>query len=41
MSNEDLARFVDRYTVEYVRVFPHPIERVWKAIVWTRHPALV
>jgi uncharacterized protein YndB with AHSA1/START domain len=33
MSNGDLGRFVDRYTIEYVRVFAHPIERVWKAIV--------
>jgi uncharacterized protein YndB with AHSA1/START domain len=33
MSNDDLARFVDRYTIEYVRTFAHPIERVWKAIV--------
>jgi uncharacterized protein YndB with AHSA1/START domain len=33
MSSDDLAHFVDRYTVEYVRVFPHPIERVWRAIV--------
>jgi uncharacterized protein YndB with AHSA1/START domain len=33
MSNADLARFVDRYTIEYVRTFTHPIERVWKAIV--------
>ena len=29
---EDLARFIDRYTVEYTRTYPHPIERVWKAI---------
>jgi uncharacterized protein YndB with AHSA1/START domain len=33
MANDDLARFVDRYTVEYLRTFPHPIERVWRAIV--------
>ena len=32
MSNADLARFIDRYTVEYVRTYPHPIERVWQAI---------
>jgi uncharacterized protein YndB with AHSA1/START domain len=32
MSNADLARFIDRYTVEYVRTYPHPIERVWRAI---------
>ena len=29
---ENLARFIDRYTVEYTRTYPHPIERVWKAI---------
>ena len=32
MSNADLARFIDRYTVEYVRTYPHPIERVWRAV---------
>jgi len=32
MSNADLARFIDRYTVEYVRTYAHPIERVWRAI---------
>jgi len=32
MSNDQLARFIDRFTVEFVRVFPHPIERVWRAI---------
>lgn len=32
MSNADLCRFIDRYTVEYVRTYPHPIERVWQAI---------
>jgi uncharacterized protein YndB with AHSA1/START domain len=32
MANTDLARFVDRYTVEYVRTYPHPVERVWRAI---------
>jgi uncharacterized protein YndB with AHSA1/START domain len=32
MSNADLARFIDRYTIEYVRTYPHPIERVWRAI---------
>jgi uncharacterized protein YndB with AHSA1/START domain len=29
----ELARFIDRETMEYVRVYPHPIERVWRAIV--------
>ena len=33
MAYDDLAHFIDRYTVEYLRTFPHPIERVWKAIV--------
>jgi uncharacterized protein YndB with AHSA1/START domain len=32
VSDPDLARFVDRFTIEYVRVYPHPIERVWRAI---------
>ncbi|HEY3799126.1 MAG TPA: SRPBCC domain-containing protein [Caulobacteraceae bacterium] len=27
-----LARFLDRYTIEYIRTYPHPIERVWGAI---------
>jgi uncharacterized protein YndB with AHSA1/START domain len=33
MAAAELARFVDRFTMEYVRVYPHPIERVWRAIV--------
>ena len=32
MSDAPLGRFIDRYTVEYVRTYPHPIERVWRAI---------
>jgi uncharacterized protein YndB with AHSA1/START domain len=28
----DLARFIDRLTIEYVRIYPHPIARVWRAI---------
>lgn len=32
MGEPELARFIDRFTIEYVRVFPHPIERVWRAI---------
>ena len=28
----ELARFLDRWTMEHVRVFPHPVERVWRAI---------
>jgi uncharacterized protein YndB with AHSA1/START domain len=33
MTEDDLARFIDRSTMEYVRVYPHPIERLWRAIV--------
>ena len=32
MAEAELARFIDRFTVQYVRVFPHPIERVWRAL---------
>jgi uncharacterized protein YndB with AHSA1/START domain len=32
MPNADLARFIDRWTIEFIRIYPHPIERVWKAI---------
>ena len=32
MGEAELARFIDRFTVEYVRVYAHPIERVWRAI---------
>ena len=28
----ELPRFIDRWTIEYVRVYPHSIERVWRAI---------
>jgi uncharacterized protein YndB with AHSA1/START domain len=28
----ELARFIDRDTIEYVRTYPHPIERVWRAV---------
>ena len=31
MTDEALARFVDRFTIEFVREYPHPIERVWRA----------
>jgi uncharacterized protein YndB with AHSA1/START domain len=27
-----LATFVDRYTMKHVRIYPHPMERVWEAI---------
>ena len=33
MARTELARFIDRSTMEYVRLYPHPIERVWRAIV--------
>ena len=32
MAEAELARFVDRYTMEFVRHYPHPIERVWRAV---------
>lgn len=32
IKDADLPRFVDRFTIEYVRTFPHPIDRVWRAI---------
>ena len=32
MAQAELARFIDRFTIQYVRVYPHPIERVWRAI---------
>lgn len=32
MARAGLARFIDRFTIEYVRVYPHPIERVWRAV---------
>jgi uncharacterized protein YndB with AHSA1/START domain len=32
-AEAELARFIDRETMEYVRIYPHPIERVWRAIV--------
>lgn len=28
----NLATFVDRYTMRHVRIYPHPVERVWDAI---------
>ena len=28
----NLATFVDRYTMKHVRIYPHPIDRVWDAI---------
>ena len=32
MAEAELATFIDRFTVQYVRVFPHPVERVWRAL---------
>ena len=32
MAETELARFIDRYTAEYVRTYEHPIDRVWHAI---------
>ena len=32
MDRAELARFIDRETIEYVRTYPHPIDRVWRAI---------
>lgn len=29
---KDLATFTDRYTMRYVRTYPHPVDRVWEAI---------
>src|ERR1700733_6481246 len=33
MAEAELARFIDRSTMDYVRAYPHPIERVWRAII--------
>ena len=32
IKDADLPRFIDRWTIEYVRTYAHPIERVWRAI---------
>ncbi len=32
IKDADLPRFIDRWTMEYVRTYPHPIERLWRAI---------
>ena len=29
---DNLPRFIDRWTIEYVHTYPHPVERVWRAI---------
>jgi len=33
----NLATFVDRYTMKHVRIYPHPVERVWDAITDPGH----
>jgi len=32
VTDAGLGRFLDRRTLEFVRTYPHPIERVWRAI---------
>ncbi len=32
MTEEKLGQLVDRYTVRYERFYPHPVERVWRAV---------
>jgi len=32
MAESEFGRFIDASTIEYVRVFAHPIERVWRAV---------
>lgn len=29
---QNLATFEDRYTMRHIRIYPHPVERVWRAI---------
>jgi len=36
MAEAGLARFLDRFTIEYVRTYAHPIARVWRAVVLVR-----
>jgi uncharacterized protein YndB with AHSA1/START domain len=31
-ADAGLGRFLDRRTLEFVRTYPHPIERVWRAV---------
>jgi uncharacterized protein YndB with AHSA1/START domain len=33
MAEAELARFIDRFTMEYVRTYAHPVERVWRAVI--------
>jgi uncharacterized protein YndB with AHSA1/START domain len=28
----NLATFVDRYTMKHLRIYPHPVDRVWRAL---------
>ncbi|HEY1750081.1 MAG TPA: SRPBCC domain-containing protein [Caulobacteraceae bacterium] len=37
---EGLARFIDRWTVEFMRIYPHPIERVWRAVTDPKEVAI-
>jgi uncharacterized protein YndB with AHSA1/START domain len=32
-----LATFVDRYTMKHVRIYPHPLDRVWAALTEDEH----
>lgn len=32
MAEDGLARFIDHWTIEFVRTYPHPLERVWSAV---------
>jgi len=34
---DELATFVDRYTMRHERTYPHPIERVWEAVTTAEH----
>jgi uncharacterized protein YndB with AHSA1/START domain len=39
MRDVELARFIDRWTMEHVRIYPHPVERVWRALTESEHIA--
>jgi uncharacterized protein YndB with AHSA1/START domain len=32
VADQPLGEFIDRYTFKYERFYPHPIERVWRAV---------
>lgn len=36
MDDAGFGRFLDEATIQYVRVYPHPIERVWRAVTEPR-----